>query len=283
MIHGHVVWRLRAVGVAAWLSCLFASNGCGRFVPPSSSQEQSTASAVEHDHQETTLPAAASEALSDAVLETAPGAERDHFIGPLADAYDRIDPQRDGWETEAIGAAAAEVLDRFGVLLQDQSEAADADQIVTASFTSAQLFTTDGSEVFRDELLRIVHTTPTRLPDATGRARVVELRAEYQAAFGPSQPTYIKFKVVKVNQAPGTSDVETEVLFHADGASPREGLRELSAAWKVTWEQGGGQLRMKQIQPTHCEIVTKLHSTETTFADCTASLLASNASYHDHL
>ncbi|MCA9149313.1 MAG: VCBS repeat-containing protein [Planctomycetales bacterium] len=283
MIHRQVVWRLRAVGVAAWLCCLLTLHGCGRVVPTPSSQEQPTASLAEHDRLETTSPAAASETPNGAALTTAPGAERDRFIGPLADAYDRIDPQRDGWETEAIGAAAAQVLDRFGVSLQDRSESADADEIVTDRFTSAQLFTTDGSEVFRDELLRIVRTNPTRLSDTTGQARLVELRREFQAAFGPLQPTSIKFKVVKVNQAAGTSDVQTEVLFHADGASPREGLRELSAAWQVTWEQGGGQLRMTQIQPTNCEVVTKLHSTETTFADCTASLLASNASYHDHL
>jgi len=43
-------------------------------------------------------------------IQTAPGLEQTTFIAPLTDAYKRIDPIEDGWDSEAFSAAATKQL-----------------------------------------------------------------------------------------------------------------------------------------------------------------------------
>ncbi|SVC09827.1 uncharacterized protein METZ01_LOCUS262681, partial [marine metagenome] len=39
-------------------------------------------------------------------IQTAPGLDQTTFVAPLTDAYKRIDPIEDGWDSEAFSAAA---------------------------------------------------------------------------------------------------------------------------------------------------------------------------------
>ena len=43
-------------------------------------------------------------------IQTAPGLEQTTFVAPLTDAYKRIDPIEDGWDSEAFSAAATKQL-----------------------------------------------------------------------------------------------------------------------------------------------------------------------------
>ncbi|MFC1759011.1 FG-GAP repeat domain-containing protein, partial [Planctomycetota bacterium] len=75
----------------------------------------------------------------------------------------------------------------------------------------------------------------------------------------------------------------TRVLFHVDGQTT-DGLAESTAAWNVVWNATGNELRIAAIQvEEHEHVTTRTTTDNTTFADCTASILAGNDSYRNQL
>ena len=69
-------------------------------------------------------------------IVTAPGLDERKYIGPLADAYDRIDPSKDGWESEALGAEASSQLGVLAKLIAepDQLTAEKLSDLAAADF-----------------------------------------------------------------------------------------------------------------------------------------------------
>src|SRR5687768_4905449 len=65
------------------------------------------------------------EAVTVSGIETAPGLDERQLIGPLRDAFDRIDPAADGWQTEALSDAATSHLALLSQVLE-ASERRDA-------------------------------------------------------------------------------------------------------------------------------------------------------------
>ena len=272
-----------AVVACAWFLCF---NGCGTgrdstaTNPPKSADSPGTNEArrdsdtVARRHGDT----------ANAKLLTAPGVTEAKFIGPLADAYARIDPNRDGWESEAFSARAAAQLDRFRSLLQQQStvQATQVARLITRDFSASALFKVTGQQVFTDQSTRVDRIEGGNIPVPTrlGVERFQELHREFRSRFSQPDKTKVKFKVVRVESSENNN---TTVIFtHANGESP-DGLTEMTATWRVVWDETGSELLMKSIRVTDQENVTRLNSTVTTFADCTEAVLGTNHSYTDHL
>ena len=95
-----------AVVACAWFLC-FIGCGTGRdstaTTPPKSADSPGTS----EERRDSDTDAERHGTNANAKLLTAPGVTEAKFIGPLADAYARIDPNRDGWESEAFSARAA--------------------------------------------------------------------------------------------------------------------------------------------------------------------------------
>ena len=64
----------------------------------------------------------------------APGSEQESFIAPLADAYRRIDPTADGWQTEAFHEATNTQLHHLADLFKDEIDDTRLEQLVDPDF-----------------------------------------------------------------------------------------------------------------------------------------------------
>ena len=217
-------------------------------------------------------------------LLTAPGVAEATFIGPLADAYARIDPNRDGWESEAFSASASSQLDRFRQLLQQQSpiQPSSLARVIATDFAAPSLFQASGQEVFNDRSTRVHRIVGGTMPISARRGvnRFHELHREFQSRFSQPDKAKVKFKVIRVESS--TNDTTTVIYAHANGQSP-DGLTELTATWRVSWSVKGTELLIKRIRVTQQESVTRLNSNLPTFADCTQSVLGHNRSYTEQL
>ena len=260
---------------------LCAASGCSKPAPTTPNDAPATAIPNTSATDEST--SGSHRQSADQILLTAPAVGQTEFIGPLADAYERIDPDRDGWQSEAFGATAGKQLQRFGELLQQSSAIPDSriEKVITDDFSAPSLFGATGTEVFSDQNIKVdrVETNNQWVSDQRGVGRFNELRDEFGARFSPLKSA-LKFKVVRVENS--TGDKQTVVYFHANGPSSA-GLTELTATWNVTWEVIGNDLRIQSIRVTAHENVTRLNSNDTSFVDCTASVLAKNGSYGSQL
>ena len=95
----------RAAGTMLSLICslgiLLASTACEEKTGSGKGPDSSRALySPDPDADETVLPP--SPALEAGSSEVAPGLGSGDLIGPLRDAYDRMDPTKDGWESEAF-------------------------------------------------------------------------------------------------------------------------------------------------------------------------------------
>ncbi|MCA9196261.1 MAG: VCBS repeat-containing protein [Planctomycetales bacterium] len=246
--------------------------------PPESIRPNNTALGNSTTHSS----APTEEQTSDSAVAYLPTSESPNFVAPLADAYNRIDPEQDGWETETIGAMATETLARWGDLLAQPNTAhAEVKNLVSSTFAAPHLFSYQGPATFDDGLLQVVRTDQFATASNTGTARLSELSEEFHTVFLTDPAPHLKFKVVKVQN--DSANIQTEVLFHADGINHQNQRHELSSTWTVRWQRSGSELRINSIEPKSSESVTKRTSVAPTFGDCTAAVLQDNSSYADHL
>lgn len=199
------------------------------------------------------------------------------LIGPLADAYRRIDPQSDGWDTEVFGAAASKQLKHLADAIETNAESSE---IVSQEFRSPSLTGESAiREVFNDKVLRVSRIQkPLRSTSSnTGPKRVGELVEELRSLI--PQHLHIKFKLYRVDRK--DSMVETHAYFHAAGGAKNE-LREITAKWRITWatpKQLAAQPLIAEIQIEELESIRKVGDQQTLFADCTSSILDGDKAY----
>lgn len=242
--------------------------GCGASSSPVASNAEAPSSA-----NSTTTPS-----TTEAPLLTAPATAEQKFVGPLADAYSRIDPEKDGWPTETLGAEAGERLKLLGKALQAAAAPTESN---TSNFLEADFGATTlaeiGDEVYRDTEVTVTRSgeASAKLGENRGLARFTEWHEEFQQHFAKPAATHLKFKVVGVE--PQADGFATTVLFHADGHADQ--AIEISGTWQVAWSKpDGAQTRIRQITTSKSEIVTK-QTPSPLFADCTASVLEGQDAY----
>ena len=213
-------------------------------------------------------------------IEIAPGADWTGYIGRLQDAYDRIDPIKDGWESEAFSAAALEQLHHLEPLLLSPELATEEalGSIVTASITSASLRPDDVPAIFEDSRLSVKRAPkPDRAETASGIGAFRDQLSRLGAGSDPEH-TKIKLKIFRVEpHDDGTTT--SEVLCSIDSATST-GRSQINATWKCRWlTPAGAPPLLAAISVERYEEITQANSGTSLFEDCTASILSGNPSY----
>ena len=216
------------------------------------------------------------------VIEIAPGAERTEYIGPLKDAYDRIDPTKDGWESEVFSAAALEQLHHLEALLLEPELASEEklEQIVSPAIASDPLRPQNLKKVFEDSRLsvqRAPQRQPGSPPTVSGAAAFLTQIHALGAGNHPDH-TKIKLKIFRVERLDdGTT---TSGVFCAINTATATSRTQINATWKCTWQtpEDAPPLLAALLVEKH-EEVTQAISGTALFEDCTAAVLAGNPSY----
>lgn len=210
---------------------------------------------------------------------TAPGLGDAELFPLLADSYARIDPAKDGWETEAFNEAANRQLQRIVAFFEDPAGQLPAG-LADGGFAAAALRPSGQATIFEDESLRVTRAATGgeaavhRGADGLGEA----LRAYARELGDGATHPHLKLKLYKIDAN------RTEILAQATAETP-QGRVQFDANWVCAWDTASSDA-----DPLLAGISVTRHS-ETRyqgkagalFLDCTEAILGGNASYREQL
>lgn len=226
------------------------------------------------------LPSVASTAVP-APPSAAPGLDRKKFIAPLQDAYERIDPLKDGWETEAFNTEAMKQLHLLEELMMasEPVTASGLASVVDPAMTASALRPATAGVVFDDGRLKVM-----RAPDGAAAAAVKGVDAfvaDLNALKALGRTIAPHLKVTRVDRE-NDSVVATNVVIDIAIQAEQE-RRQLNGVWVCLWRTAADQAPvLTSVTVSQYEEVVRVGA-EPLFSDATAALMAGAASYRDQL
>ena len=214
-------------------------------------------------------------------IQTAPGLEQTTFVAPLTDAYKRIDPIEDGWDSEAFSAAATKQLKLLAKELSTPSKLSN-DSIgkffIQDTALNLQLKPANLSEFYRDSEFHIQRGGPGSAPSQNDPV------IAFQSLLSTIESTNIlqtEVKLYRIDKA--GNDFTSRVMFNAAGQST-EGPKQINTEWLCHWTPDIETPHIKSIALLSYEESIRLAKNKTSLLnDCTADLLGHNKAYREQL
>ncbi len=163
----------------------------------------------------------------------------------LANKFESVNPEVDGWDTEVQNDLIAKRLKSLGHLWSrprsdEEALASDAARDELARICSPEFRTTglrfdDVPSVYEDQGLEVYSGASAKSRDLgkPGVAGMLEALDELRFPFAPEAELHFKFKVVEVDSQ---GDVlKAQALFQGDGAS-LEGAVQQSSVWNMSFD-----------------------------------------------
>ena len=219
-----------------------------------------------------------SPALKAGPTKTAPGLGEGNLIAPLRDAYERMDPSKDGWASEAFSAAAGEQL----YLLQDllggpvDIQAGALGELAVADVSTTPLRPENLSLTFDDG--RFLVRRPPALPDnnTSGIAALADTLNKLRPDEGSIDPHMKIFRVFPGEKGTANCLVLVDILNHGE-----QSRTQINATWSCTWRISPDQPPiLTSIALTKYEEITQSIGSQPLFADATRTLLEGEDAYH---
>ena len=214
-------------------------------------------------------------------IQTAPGLEQTTFVAPLTDAYKRIDPIEDGWDSEAFSAAATKQLKLLAKELSTPSKLSNdsiAKFFIQDTALNLQLKPANLSEFYRDSEFHIQRGSPGSAPSQNDPV------IAFQSLLSTIQSTNIlqtEVKLYRIDKA--GNDFTSRVMFNAAGQST-EGPKQINTEWLCHWTPDIETPHIKSIALLSYEESIRLAKNKTSLLnDCTADLLGHNKAYREQL
>ena len=212
--------------------------------------------------------------------ETAPGLDRRNLIGPLRDAYDRMDPVKDGWESEAFSAAAKKKLSLLQGLLtaKEPITAESLAGLATAEVSATPLRPDQLSVVFEDNRLSVRRSLAPSASSTsiTGHEALATNLNQLRFPEAIAEP---HLKIVRVFPE-GEDSARCEVLVDLGANSPNS-RTQINATWSCRWKltgEGASPL-LVAIEVTRYEEIIQENEGTPLFQDATVSLLKGDQAY----
>ncbi len=185
---------------------------------------------------------------------------------------EKLNPARDGWDTEAFSNAAQPKLNELGSLLCNPTSLTQKSlaSLVQPDALSSPLFPTTS--------LKKIYSRPelvvTRLPTNTSLKPTQNPLAQFQKLAAPFNNPRFKFKLFKITQLNESETHTKQFLALSDQQ------HELNATWSIIWDNKS--TRIKSITLDSLELVTRTQP-KTLLTDATGSFLESRPDLTDHL
>ena len=214
-------------------------------------------------------------------IQTAPGLEQTTFVAPLTDAYKRIDPIEDGWDSEAFSAAATKQLKLLAKELSTPSKLSN-DSIdkffIQDTALSLQLKPANLSEFYRDSEFHIQRGGAESAPSQNDP--VIAFRS-LLSTIQSTNTLQTEVKLYRIDKA--GNDFTSRVMFNATGQSI-EGPKQINTEWLCHWTPDIETPHIKSIALLSYEESIRLAKNKTSLLnDCTADLLGHNQAYREQL
>lgn len=271
-------------GIAAATAILaFSCVGC------SDSQTEASIEAPAPPSASTETPAEAISENITAILDgatvattaQAPGLEDRGYVAPLADSYSRIDPEKDGWNTEAFHEAANAQL---GTLAKEIADPDKPMSLAVAPDFVSSLWAPETTEIVKNSgpgiSIHRMATKQARLPTTLTGIDGMQTAARGLVSLF-AEPPKVKFKHYRIE--PRKEQVHSRARLEATGESAEHhGKAQVTAEWDCVWT-GMTEPRLLSIQLAEWEFATYQGASKTVFEDRTTAVLGQNPSFHEQL
>ena len=213
-----------------------------------------------------------------------PGSSLSRLFQPFQDNFDRLDPARDGWQSEVFHDNALKQLERLTRAIEaNRPEEASLQSIVTADFRCTRLRPTELKTVFQDAIFVVRRGNandelPSVYESAAGLSHAIdELKAGVR-----SRNLHTHLKVVRVDLSRWTATTTT--VFQLGGET-EVGRVQQTATWTCEWtlSLGDRKPRLKSIRVIDFEETFSKGTQGPLFQDRTTSVLGACRSFRDQL
>lgn len=224
---------------------------------------------------------------ADVAMVKAPGSTQKSYVAPLADAYRRLDPTADGWETEAFHELSSKQLEKLAALFEKPLDDTLLASLADDRFLCTTLNPANLQEVFRDELVHVERANLSVERDALiepsagstprGSAGLRAAIERFRQLYADSRIERVKLKPFRVEL--GDNQVTTTIYFQSYGKAS-SGRLQVNARWSVDWMTAGdAPPRLLAIRLEEYEAVRYQGPEGQLFSDCTASVLGQTDAY----
>jgi len=217
-------------------------------------------------------------------LQAVPGGTGRRLAPAVAEMLGRMDPETDGWETEAWSSAAGAQLTRLLELWSDSYMAPDVlDDVLDPAFVCGPLRPAELRIVFQNDAFRVLRPDPDASAGSTGKrtyvgpAGLVRALRALGVPFAGDLDFHTKLKVIEISVEDETFSVTALYLAFAH---PKTGVVQQNATWRCVF-----RLPAEDASPRLVSIVVEKFEEVVRpqagplFADCTAAVLGANESY----
>lgn len=211
-------------------------------------------------------------------MATIPGLEDREYAAPLKDAYDRIDPAADGWQSEAVSEVASQSLATIAQVIEGTEGSHDTlSKIVALDFRATSLRPTNLTPIQASGFI-ILRGHGESISNETGVFREAGGLSDAIRRWLSDvklQAPHAKFKLYQVEQS--AQGVTTRAFCTLTGVSGPTHI-QVNSTWNCVWNSSPGSvsdLKLKSIEVEDYEEVTA-SSAAPRFVDCTATLLGQN-------
>ncbi|MCH8045369.1 MAG: VCBS repeat-containing protein [Planctomycetes bacterium] len=222
-----------------------------------------------------------------------PGHENRRFTLRVADEYNRVDPARDGWQTEVIQQLAMRRLRDLGDLIA-HADSISSDKLagLAAPEFAATVLRPALTEVYRDRVLVVRRPAdagpssapPADEPDGTGPEALARALRQLAAPLIGGVDVRVKLKIVGITVRDDVQDVAvTRVDYQATGRVAGRVVQQ-NATWQCRWQLADGAPPMLlAIAVDEFEEIVTADGSGPMFSDCTESVLGATAAYRKQL
>ena len=253
--------------LASLPGCSDKENPAGQNVAPDT--EQSTTAAQPQARSGSATKDVPQPKTSDVTAISVPNRK---YFSVLADAYRRIDPKADGWDTEAFSEKASKQLKLLKAIFKS-GDFEKLDGLVASSVKSTPFLPSELEDLYSadDATIANAKSLPTETTFTNGEQFVegaIKLRERLD-----NQIDHAELKVVSVT--PQASEVETDVKVTFVAHSSNQQL-QINANWLVSWSPDAKHITGLKV--TKYQEVA-LPETPRLFSDVTASVLGGESAW----
>ena len=212
------------------------------------------------------------------MTEPLPQLEARDYVAPLADAYRRIDPLQDGWDSEAFHERAQAQLN---ALAEAVMEGRPCPELLAPSFRTTPWHFPDAGIVFNQTAGVQVQRLPSgSIIEATLLGNEGFYSAAVAVRSSMTDDLKLKLKLYRVQQE--AERVTATVRMEASGISKEHQKHQTTATWVLTWI-GADTPLLESVQVTDYEHAIYEGKAKTLFLDRTAAVLGKNPSFSNQL
>lgn len=196
----------------------------------------------------------------------------------------RLDPAKDGWDSEAVTETASKQLKSLALVLSQPGDltVSQLQSLCSSSFASPALVP-DLVETYRDRRLAVLRApgdSQSPIREAFhGQQGAAQALRELHTPFADSEDIDVRFKLFRIRVE--QDRVWTKVFYDAVGRTSTETIQQ-SAVWNCQWETTERSLVLVRVDAEEFEQIV-WEGGRPLFADCTAAVLGKNESFHEQI